>query len=113
MPDPSTPCGRATHETALWPFQGWLAHRAGGLRQSSTSMDTPCRTPMSRIHCLYGELDIKTPGAEWYFAHSNQLWNFVFRCEEHLYTRLRWLVRPLVGWLVGPSVPTMRDYVEK
>jgi hypothetical protein len=35
----------------------------------------------------------------------------VFRCEEHLYTRLRWLV----GWLVGPSVgpsPTMRDYVE-
>jgi hypothetical protein len=24
----------------------------------------------------------------------------VFRCKEHLYTRLRWLV----GWLVGPSV---------
>jgi hypothetical protein len=22
---------------------------------------------------------------------------FVFRCEEHLYTRLRWLVRPSVG----------------
>jgi hypothetical protein len=23
MPDPSTPCGRATPETALWPLQGW------------------------------------------------------------------------------------------
>jgi hypothetical protein len=23
MPDPSTPCGRAIPETALWPFQGW------------------------------------------------------------------------------------------
>jgi hypothetical protein len=31
----------------------------------------------------------------------------VFRCEEHLYKRLR----PSVGWLVGPSVgpsPTMQ-----
>jgi hypothetical protein len=32
----------------------------------------------------------------------------IFRFEEHLYTRLRWLV----GRFVGPS-PTMRDYVEK
>jgi hypothetical protein len=29
----------------------------------------------------------------------------VFRCEEHLYKRLRWLVRRSVGPLVGPSVP--------
>jgi hypothetical protein len=26
----------------------------------------------------------------------------VFRCEEHLYKRLLWLVRPLVGWSVCP-----------
>ena len=26
---------------------------------------------------------------------------FIFRCEEHLYTKLRWLVCPSVG----PSVP--------
>jgi hypothetical protein len=38
------------------------------------------------------------------------------RCEEHLYKRLRWSVRPSVGPSVGPSVrlsPMMRDYVEK
>jgi hypothetical protein len=31
-----------------------------------------------------------------------------FRCEEHLYKRLRWLVRPSVRWLVRLSVPTMQ-----
>jgi hypothetical protein len=41
MPEPSTPCGRATPETALWPVQGWPAHRAGGLQPSSTLLDTP------------------------------------------------------------------------
>jgi hypothetical protein len=46
MPDPSMPCGRATHETALWPFQEWPAHRVGDLRPSSTSLDTPRCTPM-------------------------------------------------------------------
>jgi hypothetical protein len=30
MSDPSMPCWRVTSETALWPFQGWPAHRAGG-----------------------------------------------------------------------------------
>jgi hypothetical protein len=29
MPNPPMPCGRATPETALWPFLGWLAPRAG------------------------------------------------------------------------------------
>jgi hypothetical protein len=29
MPKPSTPCGGATPETALWPFQGWPARRGG------------------------------------------------------------------------------------
>jgi hypothetical protein len=43
MPDPSTPCGRAITETALWPFQGWPTLRAGGLQPSSTPLYT--RTP--------------------------------------------------------------------
>jgi hypothetical protein len=44
MPDPSTPCGRATPETALQAFRGCPARRVGGLRPSSTPLDTPCRT---------------------------------------------------------------------
>jgi hypothetical protein len=36
MADPSTSCGRATPETALQPFLGWPARRAGGLMLSST-----------------------------------------------------------------------------
>jgi hypothetical protein len=35
MPNSSTPCRQATSETALWPFQGWPAHRVGSLRLSS------------------------------------------------------------------------------
>jgi hypothetical protein len=46
MPYPSTPCGLTTPETALRPFLGWPGHRAGGLRPSSTPLDTPRRTPM-------------------------------------------------------------------
>jgi hypothetical protein len=30
------------------------------------------------------------------------LWGLIFRCEEHLYRRLRPSVRPLAGWLVRP-----------
>jgi hypothetical protein len=44
MPDPSTLCRRTTSEMALRLFQGWPAHRAGGLRPSSTILDTPHRT---------------------------------------------------------------------
>jgi hypothetical protein len=36
MPHSSTPSGRATLETALWPFQGLPAPRAGSLQPSST-----------------------------------------------------------------------------
>jgi hypothetical protein len=32
MPDLSMPCGRATHETVLQPFQEWLARRADSLQ---------------------------------------------------------------------------------
>jgi hypothetical protein len=46
MSDPSTPCGRATPETALPPFKGWLVRSAGNLQPSSTPSDTPRRTPM-------------------------------------------------------------------
>jgi hypothetical protein len=41
MPDPYTPCGRATPQKALRLFGGWLARRAGGLRPSSSPLDTP------------------------------------------------------------------------
>jgi hypothetical protein len=46
MPYSSMSYGRATPETDLRPFQRWPACRAGGLRPSSTPLDTPCHTPM-------------------------------------------------------------------
>jgi hypothetical protein len=53
IPDPFTPSRRATPETALGPFKGWSAHAAGGLRLSSTPLDTPRLTPMLEIQsCL-------------------------------------------------------------
>jgi hypothetical protein len=48
MPHPFTPCGRATPETALRLFQGWLAHRAGRLRLSSTPLNTRRSIPKIR-----------------------------------------------------------------
>jgi hypothetical protein len=47
MPNPYTPCGRATLQIALHPFGGWPARRAWGLRPSSSSLDTPARVPHS------------------------------------------------------------------
>jgi hypothetical protein len=44
MPNPYTPCGQATPQTALQPFGGWPACRAGGLWPSSSPLDTPSRT---------------------------------------------------------------------
>jgi hypothetical protein len=41
MPNPSTPCGRATREIALRPFQWWPARWAGRMRPSSTTLYTP------------------------------------------------------------------------
>jgi hypothetical protein len=43
---PSMPCRRTTPEPALQPFQGSPTHTAGGLRPSSTPLDTPRRTPI-------------------------------------------------------------------
>jgi hypothetical protein len=42
----STPWGRATPKVALQLFQGWPACRAGNLRPSSTTLDTPRRMSM-------------------------------------------------------------------
>jgi hypothetical protein len=53
MPYPSTPYRRTTPETALQPFQGWPAYTAGSLRPSSTSLDTPRRTPIDRVFISY------------------------------------------------------------
>jgi hypothetical protein len=39
---------------ALQPFQGWSAHRVGGLGQSSTSLDTTRSTHMVE------KIDVKT-----------------------------------------------------
>jgi hypothetical protein len=47
LPNLSAPYWQAMPETALWPFQGWLACKAGGLQPSFTILDTPRRTPMS------------------------------------------------------------------
>jgi hypothetical protein len=49
MPNPSTPSGRATPKTALRPFRGWPARRMGGLKPSSTPLDTPRRTGLFPI----------------------------------------------------------------
>jgi hypothetical protein len=40
----------AIPETALLPFQGWPAHRAGSLRPSCTPLVTPRRTPLPSTH---------------------------------------------------------------
>jgi hypothetical protein len=44
MPDPSTPCRRASPETALRSFQGWPMTSPQGWWPSSTPLDTPRRT---------------------------------------------------------------------
>jgi hypothetical protein len=46
MPYLFTPCGRATPETTLWQLQRWPARKVGGLRLSSTPLDTSHRTPL-------------------------------------------------------------------
>jgi hypothetical protein len=49
MPYPSKPYERATSKTASRRFQGWPARRAGGLRLSSTPLDTTRHTPMGGL----------------------------------------------------------------
>jgi hypothetical protein len=64
----------ATPETAFWLFEEYPAHKAGGLRPSSTLLDTPRRTPMiSRLffvrrHQLLGKYRIEA-----FFAKKSEL----------------------------------------
>jgi hypothetical protein len=54
MPDSSMPCRRANPDTASWPFLGWPTRRVGGLRPSSSLLDTPRRKPMLPVCVLLG-----------------------------------------------------------
>jgi hypothetical protein len=47
MPNPYTPCGQATPQTALRLFGGWPTRKAVGLRPSSSPLDTPSRTALT------------------------------------------------------------------
>jgi hypothetical protein len=49
LPNSSTPCGQTTPETVLWPFRGWPAQRVGGLRSSSSPLDTPHHTGLNSM----------------------------------------------------------------
>jgi hypothetical protein len=53
MPYPSLPCGRATPEMALVPFQGWLACRVGELQPSSCPLGHP--TPYAYVYTVRTE----------------------------------------------------------
>jgi hypothetical protein len=46
LPYRFTPCGWTNPLTILQPCQGWSTRRAGGLRSSSTPLDSPRHTPM-------------------------------------------------------------------
>jgi hypothetical protein len=53
MPYPFTPCGQATPETAIQPFQGWPARRAGNLRPSSLPWTPHVRGHAARLCSRY------------------------------------------------------------
>jgi hypothetical protein len=53
MPDPATPCKRATPETALRPFQGWPIHKAVNLRPSSTLLDSLRKTNFQCVNASF------------------------------------------------------------
>jgi hypothetical protein len=50
LPYSSMPCRQAIPRAALPPFWGWLGCTAGGLRPSSTLLDTPPCRPMIPMH---------------------------------------------------------------
>jgi hypothetical protein len=74
---------------------GKLPHRAATLQPSSTLLDTPRRTPMA----------LPPPKADLPLSRlrSSPIPLFL-GAKKRLYKRLR----RSVGWLVGPSVPTMQ-----
>ena len=58
LPDPSTPCGRATPKTALQLFLRWPARRAGGLPPSSILLNT--QRHMAKLFQFKGVMDLPT-----------------------------------------------------
>jgi hypothetical protein len=109
MPNASTPCGRATLEMALWLFQEWPAHTAGGLRPSSTPLDNPrcmpmpffgCEIPLSssdrvkqnslRTFCVtfYTEFEEKII----YFSAPFFNYYFFYPCYQAIYEKLTYLL---------------------
>jgi hypothetical protein len=56
-PFPALPFYTLRSSHPLWPFQGWLTRRAGGLQLSSTLLDTPRRRPMFTDGLLKSSLD--------------------------------------------------------
>jgi len=73
MPYPSMPCRRATPETALWlygPFRDDPPY-TGGLRSSSSPLDTPCRTPM--LLCEWAWLTFEKSESNGHFLKSSEI----------------------------------------
>jgi hypothetical protein len=56
MPNLSSPCGQASPETALQPFQGWPTRRAGG----SVAVFYPFGHPTQSAYVLYGTTENDT-----------------------------------------------------
>jgi hypothetical protein len=54
MPDPSTPCGWASPQTALWPFGGWPARRADGRAAVFYPLGYPFPYGPDEIHLSVG-----------------------------------------------------------
>jgi hypothetical protein len=105
-PDPFTSCRQDTPKTALRPFLGWPACRAGSLQSSSTLLDTPRRTPMGLISSwkilflFQFSIILQETGI------TPELVRCVFRREHSASIRdfVSWSVGPSVSWSVGPLV---------
>jgi hypothetical protein len=59
-------CGRA-----LWPFQGWATRRLGGLRPSSTLLDTPRLCCYSSRYCDSPHSDSLAGALHWCTGRSS------------------------------------------
>jgi hypothetical protein len=102
MLDPSTPCGQATPERALQPFQGWPARRAGGLRLSSTLLDTARRTAMvgSQLTRLSPNMEMRnTKRASATVPTGTGPRNVVTKCREETNVRA-YVKQTMCGCLV-------------
>jgi hypothetical protein len=102
MPEYYMPCGRATTETALQPFKGWPALKAGGLWPSSTPLNTPHRKPMSGKTGLTGL--VAWPNSRNSPYQKRKTWTWLLECEHKLCKTLVQLcdtqttVNRIYGW---------------